>query len=41
MIRVAILDRHAAVRAGLDAVLRAHPDPAPAGDPTTLEELSR
>lgn len=39
MIRVAILDRHAAVRAGLDAVLRAHPDLAPAGSASHPREL--
>src|SRR3954447_13004898 len=39
MIRVAILDRHPAVRAGVDALLRAQPGLAPVGTAAGAIEL--
>jgi two-component system response regulator DesR len=39
MIRVAVLDRRPAVRAGMDAILRVHPGLAPAGAAADSREL--
>ncbi|HEX2105010.1 MAG TPA: response regulator [Solirubrobacteraceae bacterium] len=39
MIRIAVLDRHPAVRAGVDAILRAQPGLAPAGAAADPREL--
>jgi DNA-binding NarL/FixJ family response regulator len=39
MIRTAVLDRHPAVRAGVDAILRAAPGLAPAGAAADAREL--